>query len=736
MRLDRRLLLSTAALSVLLSAGAADAQTGARDAEGPADEVVEEIVVTALKRSTTLQTTPMAISAVTGDTLEKMGATGLADYFRQVPGVNLTQGQLGQSRVTIRGVAGAGEATTGLFYDETPVTGPSGTTQDPANNAADLNLFDVQRVEVLRGPQGTLYGGSAMGGALKVIYNKPDADQFGAAIEGQASTTDGGSSGSYLKAMGNIPLIQGKLAARVVAFTEDRAGWIDNVKFGTKNVNDSRSNGYRVLLGFTPTDDITVTGTVMHQASSAADLQGYYQRLGDHKTDVSVVLPFESQMDLTSLNAKWNTELGELTAVSSYYKYAILRTIDFTSQYRPYVGNAFGVMGYQPAQLQSWNHELRFSSRDMGPLQWTAGVYAELRKDHIDSQTVQADPVTGKVYSPLRYVFARAVDTDMKQLSQFGELNYTPKQIEGLTLTVGARHYDYTKTTSGYGVRPNLLTGGGNAPYAEQTAKAKGWVYKFNASYKVSGDVLVYATASEGFRPGGANNVPGLNSALIVYDPDSLWNYEAGVKTTWLGGKLTANAAAYRIDWKNRQTSAITADGLYSFITNAGKARIQGVELEVAARPINGLSLTGSIGYTDAQLTQDQANANILVDGSTGLDGDALPNVPDLTAAASASYTWPLSVAGLNGLVRADYAYTGEMTSAFRPTYVYYDRFGSFSTVNLRAGVEGDGWGVYAFVSNLTNADGVMNKNSGVGYQDLLYGLPPRTIGVNAKRSF
>jgi iron complex outermembrane receptor protein len=732
MRFYRRVLVSTASLG-MLTAGAAAAQTSP---PVRSNEIVEEIVVTALKRSTTLQTTPMSISAVTGDTLDKLGATGLSDYFRQVPGVNLAQGQLGQSRVTIRGVAGSGEATTGLYYDETPVTGPSGTTQDPANNAADLNLFDVERVEVLRGPQGTLYGGSSMGGTLKVIYNKPSAEEFGASVEAQASTTKGGSQGSYLKGMGNIPLIQGKLAARIVAFTEDRAGYIDNVRFKTKNVNDSRNSGYRAMVGLTPTDDVTVIGTVIHQSSSADDLQGYYARVGKNQTDVSVVLPFESEMDLTSLNAKWNTGLGELTAVSSYYKYAILRTVDFTSQYRPFVGNAFGVIGYQPANLQSWNHEVRFSSKDMGPFQWTAGLYAELRKDHIDSQTVQTDPATGKVYDPLRFIFARAVDTQIKQTSQFGELNYSPGQVQGLTLTIGARHYDYSKTTSGYGVRPNLLTGAPNAPYAEQKADAKGWVYKFNASYKVNSDILVYGTASEGFRPGGANNVPGLNAALVVYDPDSLWNYEAGVKTTWLGGKMTANAAVYRIDWKNRQTSALTADGLYSFITNAGKARIQGMEFEIAARPMAGLSLNGSIGYVDAKLTEDQANANILVDGTTGLDGDTLPGPPDLTASASASYTWPLAAAGLNGLVRADYAYTGEMTSTFRPTYVYYDKFGSFSTVNLRAGVEGEGWGVYAFITNLTSADGIMNKNSGVGYQDLLYGMAPRTIGVNARHKF
>jgi outer membrane receptor protein involved in Fe transport len=700
-------------------------------------EAVEEIVVTALKRSTTLQTTPMSISAVTGDSLEKLGATGLQDYFRQVPGVNLSQGQLGQSRVSIRGVQGSGEATTGLYYDETPVTGPSGTTQDPANNAADLNLFDVERVEVLRGPQGTLYGGSSMGGTLKVLFNKPDSTQFSAAIEAQASKTDGGSSGSYLKGMGNIPIIEGKLAARIVAYTEDRPGYVDNIKLKTKNVNDSRADGYRAMLGFTPTEDLSFVLTKIHQNSSADDMEGWYDRLGKYQTDSGVKLPLSTEMDLTSLTGKWDSPIGEVTAVSSYYRYDILRTIDFTPQYKAYLGGAYGVIGYQPANLQSWNHELRLSSKGEGPLQWTVGGYMELRKDHIDSNTVLTDLTSAEPYSPFRYVTARYINTDVKQTSQFGELTWSPPQLEGLSLTAGARHYDYTKTTSGAGTQKNLLTGALPAAFSQQSAEASGWVYKLNASYKFSRDVMVYATASEGFRPGGANNIPGLNSKLIVYNPDSLWNYETGVKTTWLGGKLTANASAYRIDWKDRQTSAITADGLYSFITNAGAARIQGIELEVASKPFPGLSVNGSIGYTKAELTEDQANANILVDGSTGKDGDKIPNVPDWTASLSAQYVWPLPIGeGLNGLVRADAAYTGEMASAFRPNYVYYDKFGNVTTVNLRAGVEASEWGVYAFVTNLTNATGILNKNSGVNYQDLLYSLTPRTIGVNARRKF
>lgn len=729
MRASHLRLFATASLAALALPGLAAAQT----AEAASDSTVEEVVVTALRRATTVQTTPMAITAVTGDTIAKLGATGLQDYFRQVPSVNLSQGQLGQARVTIRGVQGAGEATTGLYYDETPVTGPSGTTQDPANNAADLNLFDVERLEVLRGPQGTLYGGGSMGGALRVIFNKPDAQAFSAAIEGQATATKGGSGGGFLKAMGNIPLVESKLALRVVAFTEDRPGYIDNVRLKTKDVNDSRAAGYRVLLGFTPTDDISIVGTAVHQRTEANDLQGWYARVGEHKTDSRVVLPFESELDLWNLTARWDTPVGTLTGVTSYYDYNILRTVDFTPNYAA-VPALLPVMGYQPADLKSWNHEVRLSSRGDGPLQWTVGGYLELRKDHIDSNTVRADPATGKVISPFQYLVARYVETEIEQTAQFGEVSWSP--IPELTLTAGARHYDYTKTTSGAGVKPNLLTGAPVQAFSSDTAEASGWVYKFNASYRITPDVMIYATAAEGFRPGGANNIPGLNPTLMIYDPDKLWNYEAGVKSTWLDGRLTANLAAYRIDWTNRQTSALTADGLYSFITNAGNARIQGIEVELVARPATGLTLTAGGAYTDAKLVEDQANANVLVTGSTGRKGDRIPLVPDYSASASASYVWPIGSGGLNGLARADVAYTGEMTSTFRPTYVYFDKFGSFTTVNLRAGVEGDGWGVYAFVNNLTDAVGVMNQNSGVNYSDLLYSLAPRTVGINAKRRF
>ena len=251
----------------------------------------------------------------------------------------------------------------------------------------------------------------------------------------------------------------------------------------------------------------------------------------------------------------------------------------------------------------------------------------------------------------------------------------------------------------------------------------------------MTSDVMVYALAAKGFRPGGANNVPGLASALLAYGPDSLWNYEAGVKSQWFDRRLTLNAAAYQIDWSNMQISATSANGAFSYLTNAGTAKIKGLEIEATARPVTGLTLNATAAFVDAKLTQDQANSTILITGSTGLSGDKFPNVADFSGSASAEYTWPLK-GELNGLVRADYAYVGESASQFRPTYVYYEKQGDYGYANLRAGVEGPDWGSYLFVNNITNEVGLMSVTSALNNPKQAVSINPRTAGFSVRKRF
>ncbi|MET0370726.1 MAG: TonB-dependent receptor [Sphingobium sp.] len=762
--LKNRLAGAAACAMIAAMASPTLAQTEVPAASQAAGESDGEIVVTALRRSSTLQDAPLSIAAISGDGLAKMGATGLQDYFRAIPNLNLSQGQIGSSRISIRGINAAGEATVGLYFDEVPISGPSGTTQDAGNNAADLNLFDVERVEVLRGPQGTLYGSSSMAGTLRLIFNKPDASKREAAMESQISTTKGGSVGYFVKAMVNQPLIEDVLALRVSAYQEERPGYVDNVTYGTRNVNNGSSKGVRALLAFTPRPDMTLTGTAIYQQTRADDQQGWYEAVGRYQAQSQLQLPFNSKLQLYNLTYDWELPGVTLTATGSWYRYDILRSLDFTAPVnalsqspaacRTYFALATGTpcssaqlatyrnaglaslpaIGYQPAHLKAKTAELRATSTGKGPFNWAIGAFYEKRDDYIDSHVSLASPLTGATYLPLQDLSYRYVATELTQKAAFGEVSLEP--FQGLTLTAGARYYDYSKTTAGEATLASPLTASAITPYGAVTAKAKGWIEKFNVSYKFSRDVMVYATASKGFRPGGANNIPSLPGGLVVYAPDSLWNYEAGLKSSLFDNMVTFNLALFQIDWKDIQTSARTADGLFSFITNAGKARIRGGEADLTVRPAQGLSVTLAAGYSDAKLSEDQINSSLQVTGSTGLNGERLPNVPKWTASATASYSWPL-FGDYDGLVRADYAYTGAMTNGFGPTTnPYYEAYGNYSSVNLRTGIERKDRGIYLFVQNLTNEVGLTGAASGLGYDRLVFSIAPRTIGINTRIGF
>jgi iron complex outermembrane receptor protein len=751
-------------LTCALISGTVSAQSVSSSTPTPAaaPEGLEEIVVTALKRSSTLQETPISVAVVTGDGLRALGATSLPDYFRQVPNLNLTQGAAGMSRIGIRGISAAGEATVGLYYDETPITGPNTTTQDPGQGQADLNLFDVERVEVLRGPQGTLYGSSSMAGTLRVIFNKPNATTRESAFEAQATTTEGGTAGSFAKGMINQPIITDVLALRMSGYHETRPGYVDNIVLGRNNVNGLTSDGFRGLIGFTPRSDLTITGTAIYQSNTTADLEGWYQALGKYKTNTAAQLPFNSKLRLINLTGTWTPRGATITATGSYYSYDILRTADFTQSYvaletnpktcRRYLAlptactatqlASFGqdvqallpIIGPQPASLEAASSEVRATSNTSGPFQWTVGGFYEHRRDNVDSNTALADPVTGQVFTPYQDRAYRYVITSITQKAEFADLSFTP--FSKLTLDAGVRYYDYSKTTAGASLKGDILFNSFPTAYSQITSNATGLLKKFNISYHFTPGIFSYATASQGFRPGGANNIPTLPSGLVSYRPDSLWNYEVGLKSSWLDNTLIVDAALFQIDWSNVQTRATTADGIFSYITNAGNARSRGGEVEITGRPIAGLLLSGGFGFTDARLTQDQLNSNIQLTGTTGLKGDYLPGVPRLTGSASASYSFPLTSA-LNGLLRADYAYTGQMQSSFRPTTdPYFEKYGDYSSVNLRAGVESGPWGLYLFIQNLTDVVGITGAHSELGIKRQLFTIPPRTVGINGRMSF
>ena len=749
-----------AAADVTTASNGPQQPSGDTAAATPEEGALQEVVVTALHRSAGVQSVPLSIEALSGDTLSKAGASQLDDYYREVPSLNVTAGQGGANQISMRGVNAAGEATVGVYYDETPVTGPSGTTQNSGGNAPDLNLFDVQRVEVLRGPQGTLYGASSMAGTIRIIFNKPNYNSFEAATEDQVSTTVGGSIGYFSRGMVNLPLVDDKVAIRVAGYYEQRPGWIDDTHFGTTNVNDSNDRGVRTLIGFKPDDATTLTTTLLYQKSGAENLQGWYPSVGTYQTNSQVLLPFDQQTQLFNMTGDHKFGFATLTATASWYKYSYTRAGDFTpngileahtasacnayfattactaTQMAAWTTHALGlvpVISYQPAFVRSQDYEVRLASDEESTpawLQWTVGSFFEKRFDHIDSDGVSVDPATGALPFPLTLDSSRFVQTSERQTAGFGEVSVEP--LADLTVTAGARYYNYDKDTSGQATLGNPIFATVANQFTSVNTSASGFLKKVNISYKFDPRVMAYVTASEGFRPGGANNIPGLPASLVSYRADSLWNYEVGFKSSWFDNQLVFNAAVYDIEWNNMQTSARTADGLFSFITNAGKARSRGSEVDLTVAPMRGLTIRAGVGYDDARLTQDQSSSAVLVTATTGREGDLIPNVPDWTASLGASYTWALNGA-FNGVVSSDYDYTGRLQSTFQTTDPNYAEYGNFGSFNVRLGVENDKMGAYLFGQNVGNSVGNTAVLTSYGSPRLSYGIQPATYGINVR---
>lgn len=733
-------------------------------ASGPA-----EIVVTALRRSSTIQTTPIAISALGEGQLGRLGATTIADIIRQVPGLQLTESDSGRTRVSIRGVQATGESTVGLYYGETPLTGPSGTGSDPAGNTPNLNLFDVERVEVLRGPQGTLYGSGSMGGTLRVLFNQPDATRYEGTVELQVSDTKTGGLGYYTKGALNVPIIADTLAVRAVGYRERQGGFVDNLTLGRSNANRSTLEGGRVMLGFTPSPDVTVTATALLQTQDIGGTAQYSSVLGPFDTDFQINQPWHDKLQLYNGTGRFDLGFATLTASASWYRWDVESTNDNNAAFASVVSGArwcplytrvalgvptttctpaqrtayqafarskapFGA--YQPRYVRNFIQEARLGSNGSGPLSYTVGLFHEDRFDRTDTLPFAGDAATGGQRDPVDDLGGRNILTSVKQTAFFGEVGY--RLFAPLTLTLGLRHYDYTKTVGGEYLGYNFTNGQEPRSYQERSANAKGWVKKFNAELRATRNILVYANAAQGFRPGGANNIPNLPVEYLAYQPDSLWNYELGLKTSWLDRRLTLNMAVYRTDWSQVQTSVSTLQqggGNFNFIYNLAGVRVEGFELEANVRPARYLTLNANYNYNDARLTSDQVDSTGFIT-APGRTGDTLTYIPRQTASAGIEYAPPIT-ASLTGIARLDWTYTGRMNTELRANNAFYREIGNFSVFNARIGVEGtQNFGIFLFTNNLFNKYGLNRVASATGTPDYYVSMRPRTIGVNVRKGF
>jgi iron complex outermembrane recepter protein len=752
-------IIALAYFTLLLGLGTAQAQ---------GSDSLEEIVVTATKRATVLQDTAYSVQALGSKDLQELGADDFIDFFSQITSLSQTGEGPGNRRYAIRGVQSIGEPQVGLYYDEIPIAGLPGDNLDSGFAQLDLKLWDVERVEVLKGPQGTLYGQGSMGGTLRVISKRPQTDKFEAAVETTLSDTRYGDFNYGVNGMVNVPIIKDTLAIRGSVYHRDEDGYIDDISSSLlgvtqnarENANDEETTGGRVSLLYTPNEDFSLTGIYYFQRMDTGGLFETMPSFATGSSPVSNVFvedKFNDDLDMFNVIADYDGwDWASVTATGSYMEREIERFDDTTrfvitgvfgcDEFNFFV-SCFGApivptVSMADESVKAWSSEVRLTSKQEGPLQWTAGFFWQKKRTFRNGQVGIADGVTGEATFDANRVlqariFSRQNWGHSEQIALFGEASYDI--MDKLTATFGLRWFDTSRDEDQNLVQP--FFGGPTGFQPTQVFSEKKVIKKFHLGYELSDDALVFFQASEGFRLGGPNQPGGFTASAAPFDSDSLWNYEIGWKSAWSDDKLIFNGAVYYIDWSEIQIATTDITGAFEFIGNTGDADVMGFELESIMRPMEGLELNAGLTYSKARLNGQQSAPS---GGILPLDlqsGDRLANVPDWQINAAATYRFPV-FGSYEGWARLGWNYTGSSNTQLTDTLVgggpntNFYRKGSYNLANLRLGISGDAWDASLFVNNLFDNDGALSARV-VDDEPLRKVIPrPRTIGVNFQYHF
>jgi outer membrane receptor protein involved in Fe transport len=699
---------------------------------------LEEIVVTAQKRQERLQDVPMSVSAFTQEDINQLGISGIDTLSRQVPNLAFSNPYGGEPILSIRGIStGYGLApAVSVYIDDTPLD----TRTDLFSGSGLIDLFDVDRIEVLRGPQGTLFGASSMGGAIRVITAQPSTKQFNSNWEAGFADTDGGGISYSAKGAVNIPLSD-TLALRVVATHSEDGGWIDRalptdfsditpgLPITKRNENTDSKTSFRLAMRWEPDDTWAITPSFIYQNTGTVGQPSYYPDAG------LFVRPHlfsdEGSFNTAIGNIKIEKDLGWSTATSStaYMSKSTNYIWDY-SEYGQYFSEAYGIGSEIPAlpydvpvTYHQVTEELRLTSANTGVWRWLVGAYFNnTTQNDINYSESDAFLSTG---SSLVYYYDAPVHDH--QTAEFGELTLSPNKY--LEFTAGLRGYQLRTTEQ--------ITQGGflaGADVPKTTEAASGLNPKVTATWKLDQDLNVYATAAKGFRAGGPN--AGIFSGPCnflslyksTYEPDSVWNYEAGSKATFLNGRASLNASVFQMNWNNFQGQVSSTCGV--FTANIGTVRIRGVEFESKANINQYVTLHASYSYDDAKIHDLGAGFE---DAGVGAVGEQIVNVPRAQFTFGGELDLPLTVRW-SGFLRSDWQHVGSAQTSYVP-FTGSTR-PAYSNVDLTAGLKKAGWDLELYAHNLANSLQIVGITPPVLDGPVYLTNRPRTIGVTVRYAY
>jgi iron complex outermembrane recepter protein len=752
---------------------------GAQEAKQPADESTElqEVIVTATKRDSTVHDTAVSITAITGQDIAARGSSDLDSLAQSVPGLAEKSSGPGQTEYEMRGLASAGgnSAVVGFYLDDIPLSASAG--QFNGRVVIDPNLYDLNRVEVLRGPQGTLYGSSSMGGTVKVVTNAPDPSAFDASAEETLSGTAGGGLNHAENGMLNLPL--GDTAAlRLVVSDAYTSGWIDRVVIAngqfpveTNNLttrgnvlaapvaetypdaNDEDLTGVRASLLWHPTDQLDVSTMFFHQDISQDGLNQIDSDPGTdaHYQPFNFQEGFTDKIDVGSISLKYRFDDFDVTSTTARWKRQETLAEDGTEELQWALSTPAAILPFYASQggfgavnpdletdvTDQTSEELRIASKGNSPLQWLGGYFFS---DFHSSTDLSIGWPGALSTLGTTNAFTQTQPVTILQNAFFGELAY--QLTSKLKATVGARHYNFVSELTNSQSGAISVTGSDAVSTTQSTERDQGIDPKFDLSYAATEQLLLYATASKGFRPGGGNEAVPTSGAVncepslqqvynttsnvpspLTYKPDHIWSYEVGQKYDTPDHRLSINTAQYFEVWSSVQQAVPLTCG-YTVTENAGDAHIYGTEVEIAAALAPGLVLSVAGGYTHGRFVSGSFN------GLSIVSGNQLQNIPEVTSSQSLSYRHPLPD-DFTFISRLDNNYVG---SRIDVTYGV-NQLPAYDITNARVGVEWHHWAASLFVNNLANKqaiiDNVMQFNINVPTYNREAINQPLTAGID-----
>lgn len=764
---------------------------------------LETVTVTAEKREENLQRVPMNVQAITSEKITELHLTDFTDFVKFMPSVNYavsgqgSNGGPGFANITMRGIASDQNGnhtgplpTVGVYLDEQPITTIGGTL--------DVPTYDVERVEALSGPQGTLYGASSESGTIRIITNKPDTSAFSAAYQAEVNTVNHGGIGYNLNGYVNIPLAD-NIAIRIVAWDEHDAGWIDNIHGQRtypgdplalsnpfpidpvtidnagrvkKNYNTVTKLGMRAALGIELNDNWTITPSITAQTENSHGVFGYakdgpygYDRpLGDFQ-----VIHFQPeyakdkwyQAALTVQGKIWDLDLvysgghmdRKVQSEADYTDYSFWYQILFPSYDQYFYDNNGDQI--DPSQhivgkdhFKKDSHELRVSTDKDNRLRAVAGVFYERQQHSIlqNYQVAHLADVASPDFWPGTIWLTDQLRVD-KDFALFTDVAFdiTPS----LTLTGGIRYFTADNSLKGFfGFRSYEarcptpgVRGYNGAPCNNLNARVKedGETHKINLTWHIDEDRMVYATYSTGFRPGGVNrrtDIPGVGP----YASDTLDNYEIGWKTSWADNRVRFNGAFYWEDWNAFQFPFLGPNSV-TIVANAGQARVKGMELQLQWLPLDDLTLSGSAAYNDAELTQDYCNGDCTANPVRAPAGTQLPITPKWKMNATARYEHPLTDNVMGHLQVSMVHQSGTWSDLRKAERAILGFNKAYTSFDLQAGIDYQNWTVELSIRNVFDDKSELGRYGECtpgtcGAQAYLLVAQPRTIGLSVAQKF